>query len=125
MAVEPPTPLNFMKNYAPDLRSVIQRVSCFAKFLPPAKFSVKETSEPIIVSKLELYKNYKGFGRLLEFMGCEIREGEINSLYESKSDAVIPFVGADKVMWNEAANELKRRLPAKKNRQCIIKSVKF
>lgn len=150
MAVEPPTPLNFMKNYAPDLRSVIQRVSCFTKFLPPAKVNVKETadtvslyvklhepgygaslqivsyftflirmaraqtSEPIIVSNLELYKNYKGCGRLSEFMGCEIREGEINSIHVSKSDAVIPFVGADKVMWNEAANELKRRLPANK-----------
>ena len=59
MAVEPPTPLNFMKNYAPDLLSVILRVSCFAKFLPLAKVNVKETADTV-----SLYvKPYKpGYG---------------------------------------------------------------
>ncbi|WP_348720949.1 helix-turn-helix transcriptional regulator [uncultured Candidatus Puniceispirillum sp.] len=146
MATAPPSPLNFMKNYAPDLRSVFFRVPCFTKLLPAADIKFKETvdtvslhikshdpgygsslqiafyftflirmaraqtSEPFIILKLELDKKYETCEKLSEFMGCSIERGNACSIHVSKSDAMIPFVGADRIMWMEAASELNRRL---------------
>ena len=146
MAIAPPTPLNFIKNYAPDLRSVFLRVPYFAEFLPAANINFKETTDtvslyinahesghgaslqiasyftflirmaraqtsaPFIVSKLELDKKHKTCIKLAEFMGCNVEQGDVNSIHISKSDATIPFVGADTIMWVEAASELNRRL---------------
>ena len=151
MAIAPPTPLNSIKNYAPDLLSVYRRVPYFAEFLPAANINFKETTDtvslyinahesghgaslqiasyftflirmaraqtsaPFIVSKLELDKKHKTCIKLAEFMGCNVErcnveQGDVNSIHISKSDATIPFVGADTIMWVEAASELNRRL---------------
>ena len=47
MAIAPPTPLNFIKNYAPDLLSVFRRVPYFAEYLPVANINFKETTDTV------------------------------------------------------------------------------
>ena len=42
-------------------------------------------------------------------MGCDIDSGSTNSIHVHKSEALIPFVSADNVMWMEAESELQRR----------------
>ena len=69
-----------------------------------------QTSAPFIVSKLELDKKHKTCIKLAEFMGCNVEQGDVNSIHISKSNATIPFVGAYTIMWVEAASELNRRL---------------
>ena len=47
MAVAPPIPFNFIKNYAPDLRSVFQRAPFFAKCLSISDIQFHETSDTV------------------------------------------------------------------------------
>ena len=50
MAVAPPIPFNFIKNYAPDLRSVFQRAPFFAKCLSVSDIQYHETSDTVSLS---------------------------------------------------------------------------
>ena len=50
MAVAPPIPFNFIKNYAPDLRSVFQRAPFFAKCLSISDIQFHETSDTVSLS---------------------------------------------------------------------------
>ena len=45
MAEAPPIPFNFMKNYAPDLRSVFWRVPFFTRYLPATDIKCYETAD--------------------------------------------------------------------------------
>ena len=134
MAVAPPIPFNFIKNYALDLRSVFQRAPYFAKCLSVSdiqfhetsdtvslsiaehrtengtllqvvssyafliKMARTQTSEPFIAQKLTLAIKHKTCDMLSKFMGCDIERGSTNSIHVHKSEALIPFVGADNVM---------------------------
>ncbi|MGB2234710.1 MAG: helix-turn-helix transcriptional regulator [Candidatus Puniceispirillum sp.] len=145
MAVAPPIPFNFLKNYPPDLRSVFQRAPYFAKCLSVSDIQYHETSDsvslsiaghqtehgtllqivsffaflikmartqtsaPFIAQKLTLTTNHKNCAMLSKFMGCDIERGSTNSIHVHKSESLIPFVGADNVMWMEAEGELQRR----------------
>ncbi|MGB2319884.1 MAG: helix-turn-helix domain-containing protein [Candidatus Puniceispirillum sp.] len=145
MAVAPPIPFNFIKNYAPDLRSVFQRAPYYAKYLSVSDIQYHETSDsvslsiaghqtehgtllqivsffaflikmartqtsaPFIAQKLTLTTNHKNCAMLSKFMGCDIERGSTNSIHVHKSESLIPFVGADNVMWMEAEGELQRR----------------
>ena len=145
MAVAPPIPFNFIKNYAPDLRSIFQRAPYFAKYLSVSDIQYHETSDsvslstaghqtehgtllqivsffaflikmartqtsaPFIAQKLTLTTNHKNCDMLSKFMGCDIERGSTNSIHVHKSESLIPFVGADNVMWMEAEGELQRR----------------
>ncbi|WP_438996004.1 helix-turn-helix domain-containing protein [Candidatus Puniceispirillum sp.] len=144
-AEAPPIPFNFMKNYAPDLRSVFQRAKYFTRYLPAADIKCRETadnlslymkvqdpdhgsclriasyftflikmaraqtSEPFIVKKLELDQQYTNCLQLRDFMGCDIEYCDTNSIHIKKSEATVPFLGANAVMWTEAESELWRR----------------
>lgn len=145
MAEAPPIPFNFMKNYAPDMRSVFWRAPFFTRYLPATDIKCHETtdtlslyikaqepghgsclriasyftflirmaraqtSEPFIVKKLELDQQYTNCHQLRDFMGCDIEYSDTNSIHIKKSEATVPFLGANAVMWTEAESELKRR----------------
>ena len=151
MAVAPPIPFNFIKNYAPDLWSVFQRAPYYAKYLSVSVIQYHETSDsvslstaghqtehgtllqivsffaflikmartqtsaPFIAQKLTLTTNHKNCDMLSKFMGCDIERGSTNSIHVHKSESLIPFVGADNVMWMEAEGEIQRRSSGRVN----------
>ena len=68
--------------------------------------ATKENIVPISVTKVNGFTNpvYSNF------LGTDIKNGNVNEIVFSKSDAEIPFITANESMWNFFEPELKKRL---------------
>jgi len=73
MAVAPPIPFNFIKNYAPDLRSVFQRAPFFAKCLSVSDIQYHETSDSVSLSIAEHQTEHGTLLQIVSFFAFLIK----------------------------------------------------